>query len=210
MRVIPWEDSFSPEQQSIIVGSLLGDGRLECRSKQGTARFRVHHSDQQKDYVFWKYDHLKTWVTRAPWKTVWTDKRNNQEYISWFFHTNTTDALKPWYTFFYPEKEKIVPKNIGEFLDPLALAVWFMDDGCFQPNSIVLNTQSFTYTEQKIMQKYFLQKYNVHTRIHKDRKNVRLYFGSQERGKIINIIRPHLLSTFYKTVPVTTDPVWER
>ena len=47
------------DQFQLILGSLLGDARLECRSKsiraKHTARLRIHQSDKQKDYVFWKY-----------------------------------------------------------------------------------------------------------------------------------------------------------
>lgn len=210
MKVIPWEDSLRSEQRSLIVGGLLGDGRLECRAKSGTARFRIHHSDRQKDYVFWKYNLLKPLVDCQPWKTAWIDKRSGETYVSWFFHTRTTAAFTSWWRLFYPKRTKILPKSIGSLLDPLALAIWFMDDGCFQQDCIILNTQSFSREEHAFMQSYFARVHGIETTIQQDRRNVRLYFGKSERGKVLSIIRPHLLSTFYKTVPVTTDPVRER
>ncbi|OGI91787.1 hypothetical protein A2933_02295 [Candidatus Nomurabacteria bacterium RIFCSPLOWO2_01_FULL_46_18] len=57
------QSKFSSHQIDVIIGSLLGDARLECRSKgiraSYTARFRVHHGEKQKDYVIWKYQMLK-------------------------------------------------------------------------------------------------------------------------------------------------------
>ena len=48
---------FPEDQLQLILGSLLGDARLECRSKsiraKHTARLRIHQSDRQKDYVFY-------------------------------------------------------------------------------------------------------------------------------------------------------------
>lgn len=210
MRVIPWEDSLTAEQQSLLIGCLLGDGRLECRSQAGTARLRIHHADRQKDYVFWKYNLLKPWVMRPPWKTVWKDKRNGELYTSWFFHTRTARVFRPWYFLFYPRGTKCLPGNIKRYLDPLALAVWFMDDGCFQGKCIILNTQSFSRLENERLQKFFKEEHDIHPVIQKDRKNVRLYFGKSQMRKVMSIIQPFLMETFHKTVPVTTDPVRVR
>lgn len=48
------QSSFPSRQLDVIIGSLLGDARLECRSKgiralDVTARFRVHHGEKQED-----------------------------------------------------------------------------------------------------------------------------------------------------------------
>lgn len=205
MRVIPWEDGLSPEQRSLLVGCLLGDGRLECRSRSATARFRVHHAERHKKYLFWKYNLLKPWVDRSPWQTEWTDRRNGMTYVSWFFHTRTTSAFTPWFHLFYPDGTKRVSERIVELIDPMALSVWFMDDGCFQGNCIILNTQSFSFAEHMLMQQFFKRKYGVAPTIQKDRRNLRLYFGISAKERILPVIRPHLLPEFRKAVPVTTD-----
>lgn len=207
MKVIPWEDNLSSEQQSLLVGSLLGDARLESRSSAGTARLRIHHSDRQKNYLFWKYDLLKPFVNREPWKTTWIDKRNQQPYHSWFFHTKTSSVFTHWWHLFYVNGTKIVPESLEHYLDQLALAVWFMDDGCFQPESLILNTQSFSLQENKFLQDLFLQKFEACPGIQHDRRNVRLYFGKKATTKIRSIIDPYLLASFHKVVPVTTEPV---
>lgn len=201
MKVIPWEDRLSTEQQSLLIGSLLGDARLECRSKRGTARLRKHHAESQKDYLFWKYQLLKRFVTRKPWKTTWVDRRNNRPYTSWFFHTKTSSVFTEWWRLFYPDRTKLLPKIIGPYLDPMALAVWFMDDGCFQSHSIILNTQSFSLAENEFLQKLFRQKFRAQPGIQQDRRNVRLYFGKNASKKIWSIVRPHLLPSFTRRSP---------
>jgi len=59
---------FSSHQFDVIIGSLLGDARLECRSigKRSpiAARFRVHQGEKQKEYVFWKYEILQNLVSK--------------------------------------------------------------------------------------------------------------------------------------------------
>ena len=61
---------FPSHQFDVIIGSLLGDARLECRSvglrNPITARLRVHHGEKQKEYVFWKYEVLKDLVLKEP------------------------------------------------------------------------------------------------------------------------------------------------
>lgn len=207
MRVIPWEDGLRPRQRSLLVGSLLGDGRLECRSRSETARLRIHHADRQREYLFWKYNLLKPWVDRSPWKTLWTDKRNGKTYVSWFFHTRTTNLFTPWWHLFYLSGSKKLPNKIEKILDPFALAVWFMDDACFQDECIVLNTQSFSRNENERIRAYFVRIYGITPVIQKDRRNVRLYFGKSAKEQILSIIRPYLLPIFLRTIPVTTDPV---
>lgn len=206
MQVIPWEESLSAEQKSLLIGCILGDGRLECRSKNGTARLRIHHADGQKEYLFWKYNLLKSWVDRPPWKTAWTDQRNGRMYVSWFFHTKTSPVFHPWWQLFYSHGTKHVPEDIHARLEPFAIAVWFMDDGCFQEKSIILNTQSFGREEQQRLVDYFRTQFGIRASFQKDRENTRLYFGASERRKIFAVIEPHLLPMFQKTFPVTTDP----
>ena len=44
-------------QRNLIIGSLLGDGHIDKRELQPT--FIVSHAEEQKDYLFWKYNILK-------------------------------------------------------------------------------------------------------------------------------------------------------
>jgi len=74
-NIVGRQNFISDFQKQIIIGCLLGDGRLECRSKNRTARLRIHHGEKQKDYVFWKYDIFKNIVSSNPKKIVWKDKR---------------------------------------------------------------------------------------------------------------------------------------
>src|SRR3989338_2408824 len=197
MKVIPWEDNhvLSDLQKEILVGSLLGDGRLECRSKNGTARFRVHHAESQREYVFWKFYHFQNLVRGVPWRTKWLDKRNGQIYGSWFFHTQTSQAFRPLYEKFYQEGVKIVPDDIGTFLTPLAFAVWIMDDGCRTRDELILNTQSFTREEQEFLLEEIKRRYQIKGTINRDRRNHRLRFGRVAAERIAQIVAPHVIES---------------
>lgn len=207
MKVISWEDNqvLSDIQKDILVGCLLGDGRLECRSKNGTARFRVHHAESQREFLFWKYQHFQNFVRGAPWRTKWIDKRNGLAYRSWFFHTVSSLIFKPFHKRFYQKGVKIIPPNIGDELTPRALAVWVMDDGCRTQNEIILNTQSFTFDEQKFLLQEIKKRYGICGTINRDRKNFRLRFGRMDAEILSRITAPFIIKSLRtKIVPVST------
>ena len=57
--------SFSPEQESFITGTILGDGSLIKPSPTKNAYLVVKHSMDQLDYVKWKFDILKDYVRKS-------------------------------------------------------------------------------------------------------------------------------------------------
>ncbi len=194
------------QQKDILVGCLLGDGRLECRSKIGTARFRVHHADSQRNYLWWKYRCFQEIVTRAPWSTDWLDKRNKCLYRSWFFHTVTSNLFTPTLNRFYPHRKKVVPTDIVQDLTPLTVAVWIMDDGCLSEKSLILNTQSFTLNEQHRLLSAMKRRYGIEGFVNRDRSNFRLRFGREQTEVLSGIVRPYVVESLQsKIVPVSTE-----
>lgn len=184
----------------------MGDGRLECRSTSGTARFRVHHAESQREFLFWKYEKFQNMVHGTPWRTEWLDKRNGRVYGSWFFHTRTSHVFEPFHRRFYQEGIKIIPKDIGRDLTPRALAVWVMDDGCRTRNEIILNTQSFTLDEQNLLLEELMKLYGIRGTINRDRRNYRLRFGRIAAAELSRLVEPFMIeSLFAKIVPVSTE-----
>lgn len=55
--------SLSEEQHSIILGSLLGDGAMRCKTN---ALMEINHSVSQEGYVRWKYQRLANLVNTEP------------------------------------------------------------------------------------------------------------------------------------------------
>jgi hypothetical protein len=54
---------------------------------------------------------------------------------------------------FYPDGTKIIPQNIAEFIKPIGLAFWLMDDGYWNQvgRYVVLCTESFTPAEVRLL-----------------------------------------------------------
>jgi len=200
--------SISKFQKKVIIGCLLGDGSLECRSRGGSARLRIHHGWRQKELVFWKYKALKNLVSCIPKKIIcWKNPKNSEDYYSWYFHTRTIPELREFYKTFYSNGKKRLPNNIAKLVTPISLAVWIMDDGCLDGNSLILNTHHLSLIENKTLQKIFRREFNLNCGINKDRRNWRLRFIKRDSPKMQNLIRPYVIPSMrYKIVPVETYP----
>lgn len=181
-------------QRTIIVGTVLGDGSLIETFSKNNLRLQIDHATAQKEYVFWKYEALKPLVLSPP-----TYQQKNR---SWRFRTISHPELTAIGSLFYRNRQKIVPKEITSLLEPISLAVWFMDDGAHDKRNetYIINTQCFDPNSVNRLQDCLNEKFGiVHSSLHFDKSGWRIYVkkGSSERFR--NILEPHLLpSMMYK------------
>ncbi len=203
--------SLIPSHQfDVVVGSLLGDGRLECRSKgirhEKTARFRVHHGEKQRKYVDWKYNILKDMVSAPPRMITRYDKRRSVYETSYYFHTRSTYELGILHELFYETGTKGIPKNLKHIITPHMLAVWYMDDGSFTGSGCTLNTHSFSVDEQQYLRDMLHDVFDIKTSLVKDRDTYKIALGKWEYSKFARIIEPHVIESMsYKIVYPRND-----
>ena len=201
---------FPLHQFDVIIGSLLGDARLECRSvglrSPITARFRVHHGEKQKDYVFWKYEILKDLVSKEPQEISWMNPKRNLYEISWYFHTKSSEDFGFIHHHFYKNGVKILPDDMFDWFTPQVIAVWFMDDGSNLGESFTLSTHGFSYEEQMRMVDFFRSRCAIIPRIIKDRDKFKLAIGKPYREKFLSIVEPFIIpSMIYKIASPRND-----
>lgn len=197
---------LTQRQQDILLGKILGDGFLEQNGKH--VRLKVDHGAQQKDYVLWLYEELKS-LALKPYQISVQDKRNSHVYRHWRFATYSLPVLDNWKNTFYVNGKKVIPTSIINLLTPLSLAVWYMDDGFRRSDckGLYLCTSAYTIREQYFLQSSLSKRFNIQTTLHFARSNVRIYIPSSQADKFCSIVRPFILPTFnYKLFdPVTTD-----
>lgn len=197
--------SLTPDQVSILIGSILGDGTLRLAKGAINANFKVEQGLVQKDNVFWKYNNFKEWVLTPPKISY----RYNNERIkykkSWWFRTFNHPEITYFQKLFYPNGKKIVPTSIGKYLNPLAIAVWIMDDGSFNRGMYDISTYSFTEIEVKHLLKIFKNKFNIKGNYFFDRdKGIRMYFPKSETNKISTLISPYFVNCMRYKLPLLT------
>ena len=197
------QSSFPSHQLDVIIGSLLGDARLECRSiglrSPITARFRVHHGERQKGYVFWKYEVLQGLALKAPREISWTNPKRDMREVSWYFHTRSLKEFGILHNCFYKNGVKILPEAIFDLFTPQMMAVWFMDDGANTVKSFTLSTHSFQESEQYMIVRFLKEKYDISATIVKDRMKQKIYIGRNDYQAFKAIIQPYIIpSMIYK------------
>ena len=207
--------TISSAQRSFIIGSLLGDGTMWLGDGAVNANFKVEQGLVQKEYVFWKYEILKSLVFTEPKLSFRYDSNGKRYEKSWWFRTIRHPLLTEIFRRFYLRDgfrcgRKIVPKDIEKDLNPLALAVWIMDDGSYSQKKIDISTYSFSLEEVKFLQKVMRHRFGIKMLFFRDReKGYRMYANVEESKKLIQTICPYIIPTMMYKIgsrnPVTTS-----
>lgn len=201
--------SLSSLQRSVMIGTLLGDGNLQTSNGQ-TWRYRVIQKTAQSEYVNKKYEIFEEFCGTPPRNTILYDPRTGKDTYRRTFNTRTTDAFRFYGQLFYVRTDegkwkKRVPKDIAKYLDPIALAYWYMDDGALKwkgkSNAVRLCTDSFEYSEVKVLQRALEEKFNLKVTINKARDNHRLCISEPSYANFEKIIGENLIPSMYYKFP---------
>jgi len=185
--------SLSEVQRQIIVGSLLGDGAMRCKTN---ALLEVNHSVNQSSYVDWKYGHLADLVRTPP-----RARRSNGGRVAYRFVTRSLPELTPYFRLFYEGGSKRIP----EFeLTRLVLAVWFMDDGSRSRSSVYLNTQQYDEMSQALVLRLLREQWGIEGTLNRDKTYYRIRISVAGTKRFAGLIDPYLLPEFRYKLPQVT------
>ena len=193
--------SLSSIQHAILVGTILGDGTLRRQGTRTNALLEVNHAYRYKDYVDWKWQHFREYNLSQP-----KSRHGKGTRIAYRFTTRSLPVFTAYYEWFYGNRKKFVPLDLT--LDPLSLAVWYMDDGTKIRSAFYLNTQQFTILEQQFLQKILLETFGLTSALNRDKQYFRIRISTESSRRMQEIVEPHILPCFkYKLTydPVTTE-----
>lgn len=198
---IPIKNSIriSLDQRSLIVGSLLGDATMRVGKGARNANFKIEHGLEQKEYVDWKYGILEPLTGTGPKLSYRYDEYRKKYPKSWWFRTIRHPLFTEIYSKFYVKDgyrngRKIIPPTIHQDLNPLALAVWIMDDGSYNQKVVDISTYSFLEKDIEFLQKCLEIKFGFKMNYYNDRgKGFRMYANQTESRKLIQIISPYVI-----------------
>ncbi len=191
---------LSDRCKEIVLGSLLGDGSLKIQKPYKNARFSFRHSVQQQDYFFWKVEQLKEISGEKCW---WKQMPNGYGGEMLRYQSLALEQLTELYQLTHKQNRFIIKRKWLNQLTPLALAVWWLDDGSLIGNGKrgVFCTDPFPLEEQKIAARYLLKVWNIKVTIAKivrerngeKREYYRLWLrSSEELKKFLRIILPQV------------------
>jgi recombination protein RecA len=118
---------LSDQQMQVILGSLMGDGCLspDTRGRSGT-RFRLGHGARQAAYLDWKVSLLGN---------IECSRTSNAKGAVLADFTPLPELAEVREAVYFGDGKKHLSWDYLKELTPLALAIWYMDDGCFTVRS---------------------------------------------------------------------------
>lgn len=189
---------------SLIVGSTLGDTHLEKRKNGIGTRVLFEQSNKNVEYLMWFHNFLSSrgYSTENKPKLKIRIKKNNTKLHFYRINSYTFSSFNWLHDNFYklnPETlkyRKVVPnfEFLNLYLTPLALAIWFMDDGSKIGKTVRIATNNFYDVE--LLVKFLKIKYNLKCSMFKGDKNKKgdiIYIWKESFKQFTEIIKPHLL-----------------
>ncbi len=202
-------NTFLPSRaHQILLGSLLGD--MHCRKEFLNAQIEEAHSMIQKDYATWKYANLKDHLNLKLYALnnpickangrIYTRKREIR------LRSGVSENLNIYHELFYRNNKKIIHQDVLDQLGTLALAVWYCDDGYYDPENktVSLHTEGFSVQENELIKNWFNERWkiNPHFKLISSKKKISLRFPITESRKFLNLVNDHIFempqSMWYK------------
>lgn len=194
---------------SLMLGNILGDGHLECRS--GSTRLILHLDLPNREYIAWLYNLYVNngYCTNKELNFKKRIGKNSKVNYTTKIITYSFKSLNWLHELFYQPQynelneilyyKKIIPTNIKDYLIPQAIAVWIMVGGRKQNSGIAIDTHFFTLDENYLLQAAFVERYNIKTTLYKKGLNHIIYFSTKEVQLLKKIIEPYMhKSMLYK------------
>jgi len=205
----------TPRQEQIFMGTILGDGNLKKRKGGRNSLFRVSHCEADKDYVFWKYQELgSTGLFLHKPKRRLNNNGFGMERRSyrWELSSRRHIIFSSFEELFYPNGEKRITREILDRLEPLGLAVWYMDDGSYPSKDGVkggrlsLSIQSFTEEEARVIQWWFWDKFGLKFSLSlaTGGRPVLWIYNKPMVAKFLEVVRPYVIPCMARKVGVVT------
>jgi hypothetical protein len=188
---------LTQRQRSILIGTILGDSHFETQNGGRTYRLKVEHSSKQAFYVDWMYKEFQDWTNSSPKSKPKIVK--GIKYENYYFQTLSLGQLRFYAKQFYENGNKIVPNQIRHWLTPLALTVWFMDDGSIKSKyhkAIILNTQGFTRKDIQILIDALKYNFEIVANFRKQVDGLQLIIVGSSAELFYKITQPIILPGF--------------
>ena len=185
---------LSNEQEQFILGSLLGDLSIDLTGKMKNAKLCLVHSIKQEELFMKKVEILGEFMGNYKLYSQY-DNRTEKTYQTWRGDSKSHKLFNEIHKLLYPSGIKTITK---EYLDkinsPIALAYWFMDDGC---NSGVIATNCFSSDEVELLINWLKTKWNIIATKQKNRVNYVLHISQKSRLDFERLIFPYMIPSMY-------------
>jgi len=182
------------QQLQLCYGTLLGDSSINVRAN-GKCRLKMCHTEKQREYIEFKKRILEPFILQqTPTKDISgkTNPKNFSTATSYHYNTIVHQDFTNLYGLFYTKinkgKRKQINMNILNLVEPFAILIWYLDDGCYyhdtrkSSHKLYLSTYRYSLPEHKTLKKWFWHKWRIISKISFDKTHNMYYlrFNKQE------------------------------
>lgn len=185
---------------SIIYGSLLGDAHAERRKSGKGTRISFYQEGSHSAYLLYLHNLVSSLGysnTNIP-KIQTRLKKNGDIRKIIRFHTWTYEKFNIIHDEWYDKNnKKIVSRSIYNYLTPLALGIWIMNDGVKVGSGLKLATNSFRYEDVLYLKDILYKKYNLKSEIQKTgvKNEYHIYIWKEFIPDLVKIVNPYIIKS---------------
>lgn len=197
------------ELLNMITGKLLGDG---CITKQvgRKPRFQFIHSINDKNWCFYCYEKLIPFLPLpAPHYKKVQDKRTRKGFTECYQVQSRTDPFITWLEqIWYYNRKKVIPFDfLEQYLNEIALAWWYQDDGHLSikkqtPKKIILSTDNFTSSENMILIDLISRKFLLNFK--RDSQNRLILYDKKQIYYFLMLVQPYIHASMNRKLTTNT------
>lgn len=187
-----------PYQLSVAIGVLMSAGYFYYSGHKKNASFALKQSLAKLEYffnVFLTFAHYC-----ASGAHLGSSRLLGSRYHYLYFFTRALPCFTELYNLFYPKGIKVIPENIIELLDPVALAHWICGDGEVTNQGLRVCTDSYSLPDVVRLINVLIVRYGLECGLHTKRPGqYRIYIKKDSMGKLRSIVQEHMVpSMLYK------------
>lgn len=182
---------------SIIFGSLLGDAHAEKRLLGTGTRITFFQEGSHLSYILFLHKMFSDFGycnSKIPSTTTRLGVRGKVRKIA-RFSTWTYTSFNWIRELWYKNNIKCVPECISEYLTPLALAIWIMEDGAKVGKALKFSTNSYTYNDCLILIKALNDNFNLKASIQSagSKDQYIIYIWKESMEDLRKIVDPYII-----------------
>lgn len=172
------------------------DGWLNFASTTNKkARLSFKQSLDKFNYFWYVFNILSHYCSSYP--ILNSSVRNNKRNVALLLQTRSLPCFTKLHLLFYNKNIKIIPNDIFNLLDPIALAHWICGDGQFLSKGIQLCTDSYSIQDTVKLIYVLIIRYNLICTLHNIKGNYRIYISRKSVGKVVELVKPYIIPSMY-------------
>lgn len=167
----------------------MGDANIRRPWKNGNPQLQYNQGFVNLNYILHISQILSPILPHLP---SLIQQRDLSLYLH--IHSRCLSCLNPLYNLFIKNGIKTISPSLIDWITPVSLAYWSMDDGSRTPEGFYLNTHSFSYEEQIILKDILFTKFNILCNIHKHKNKYKLYIRAKSMDIFKQLVKPYYIS----------------